>query len=302
MCPSCDGLGHLYSFDPELLIPDDEPFVQAGLHRDSRNVEGSGALATAHLSRCGQHGRAAQGPAGRGHAQTPWCELDSEAQRYWLWGTGNRHITYTWRGGASPMKYGGKYEGIIPELLGKYRSSKSRPQLRKLEKYMRTLPCSECDGQRLVQQARFVRIATQHASFQESPSLSLPEVCHLPVRDAAAYFEELDLNETGQLIAAEVLKEIRNRLGVPAERGTRLPDLGSDRADPVRWRIATDSAGQPDRFGTGRRVVHPGRAFDRLASARQRSVARHAASTCATWAIRWWWSNMMKRRCARPTT
>ena len=62
------------------------------------------------------------------------------------------------------MKYGGKYEGIIPELLGKYRTSKSRPQLRKLEKYMRTLPCSTCDGQRLVKQARFVRLTTRQAS------------------------------------------------------------------------------------------------------------------------------------------
>ena len=33
-----------------------------------------------------------------------------------LWGTGDEHITYTWRGGASPIKYGGKFEGIIPDL------------------------------------------------------------------------------------------------------------------------------------------------------------------------------------------
>ncbi len=51
------------------------------------------------------------------------------------------------------MKYGGKFPGIVPELLEKYRESKSRMQIRQLERYMNTIRCPECGGQRLNAQA-----------------------------------------------------------------------------------------------------------------------------------------------------
>ena len=68
--------------------------------------------------------------------EAPWQDLPRQAQQYWLWGSGTQHITFTWRGGQSPMKYGGRFEGIIPELLSKHRNSRSRIHLRRLEKYM----------------------------------------------------------------------------------------------------------------------------------------------------------------------
>ena len=40
----------------------------------------------------------------------------------WLCGTGDEHITFTWRAGKAAQKYGGTFEGIIPELLDKYRN------------------------------------------------------------------------------------------------------------------------------------------------------------------------------------
>ncbi len=78
---------------------------------------------------------------------------------------------------------------------------------------MRTLRCAECGGQRLISQARHVRITTRHADFASSPALSLPEVCGLSVRRAVDFFAALELDSTAELIASEVLKEIRNRLG-----------------------------------------------------------------------------------------
>ncbi|MCU0960148.1 MAG: excinuclease ABC subunit UvrA [Pirellulaceae bacterium] len=213
MCPQCDGLGERFSFDPELLIPDPQLSFQQGavellgpwkeLGRWRRHIY-HGVAST--LER--QH----QLPSGT-ILETSWCQLDPRWQHALLWGTGDLHITYTWRGGSSPLKYGGKYEGIIPELLGKHRTSKSRPQLRQLEKYMRSLPCQACRGQRLVAQARAVRITTAHDAFQAAPSRTLPEVCRMSIRDAARFFERLQLDATGEMIAAELLKEIRNRLG-----------------------------------------------------------------------------------------
>ncbi len=71
--------------------------------------------------------------------ETPWAELDEELQRVWLWGTGDEHITFTWRGGDAPQKYGGKFEGIIPQLLSQYRQSENAMHRRQLEKYMKVV-------------------------------------------------------------------------------------------------------------------------------------------------------------------
>ena len=45
-----------------------------------------------------------------------------------------------------PQKYGGTFDGIIPELLDKYRTSKSAPQIRQLEQYMSVIRCPDCHG------------------------------------------------------------------------------------------------------------------------------------------------------------
>ena len=144
--------------------------------------------------------------------ETAWEELDPAVQHALLWGTGDEHITFTWRSGPSGYKWGGKFEGIIPKLLDQYRTTKSRMQRRQLEKYMRILGCSACNGQRLNPQARRVSLTTRSPMFRDNPEHTLPEVCALPVTEAEEFFSELELDATGQAIAVEALKEIRGRL------------------------------------------------------------------------------------------
>ncbi|MEX1223099.1 MAG: excinuclease ABC subunit A, partial [Pirellulales bacterium] len=196
MCPECDGLGDYYNFDPALLIPDDALSFKQGalplvgkwkdMGRWRRHIF-QGVAETME--------RKLELPEGL-LLDTPWRELTEEQRDILLWGTGEEHITFTWRAGAAGQKYGGTYDGIIPDLLAKYRNSKSKPQRRALEKYMNTIACSECEGDRLNAQARSVRIATASPWFAEyftETNLSLPEVCALSVADAARFFEELQL-------------------------------------------------------------------------------------------------------------
>ena len=213
MCTSCDGLGELYSFDPTLLVPNGQLSFKQGcfellgawrdLGRWKRHIY-QGVADTVERKHELEKGTM---------LDSPWRELDPALQTLWLWGTSDEHITYTWRGGASGHKYGGKFEGIIPVLLDKYRNSQSKMQLRQLEKFMQVMHCADCDGQRLNPQARAVTIASGHPNFAASPARSLPDVCSLPVNEAIEFFETLDLDPTRTLIAAEVLKEIRGRLG-----------------------------------------------------------------------------------------
>ena len=231
MCEYCDGLGELYSFDPALLVPD------ASLSFKQGAFELLGAWRD--LGRWKRH--IYQGVADtveRKHdlpkgtmLDTPWQDLDKQLKDFWLWGTGEQHITFTWRGGSSGHKYGGHFEGLIPDLLDKYRNSQSKMQLRQLEKYMHVMECEDCEGQRLNPQARAVTITTRHPAFAEQAKRSLPEVCALPVCDAIDFFTELEMDATRAVIATEVLKEIRGRLGFLSNVG--LDYLTLDRTAPT---------------------------------------------------------------------
>src|SRR5262249_37712003 len=117
MCTGCDGLGELYSFDPQLLVPNPELSFKQGcfellgpwrdLGRWKRHIYQGVADPVERL-----HGLS-KGTM----LDTPWKDLPKELVELWLQGTGDEHITFTWRGGASGHKYGGKFEGIIPTLL-----------------------------------------------------------------------------------------------------------------------------------------------------------------------------------------
>jgi excinuclease ABC subunit A len=230
-CPSCDGLGEIYGVDPKLLIPDNTLSFKDGaipligswdqLGRWKRHIY-QGVADTLEYKHSLKSGEI---------LSTPWKQLARPLQKALLWGTGDEHITFSWRHSGGMHKYGGAYVGIVPELMNSYRNSKSRMKQRQLEKYMRVVPCEECQSQRLNPQARAVRLATKHTEFTAQPARSLPDVCSLSIADAAKFFAELDLDPTRQLIAQEVLKEIRGRLGFLSNVG--LEYLTLDRAAPT---------------------------------------------------------------------
>ncbi len=232
MCPQCDGLGQLYSFDPDLLVPDKQLSFKQGA------VEILGPWKD--MGRWRRH--IYQGVANtieRQHdlsdgtiLETPWRDLDPQWQTSAVVGhwQSTRHVHLARRRITRSSTAASTRESFR-NCSSKHRNSKSRLQIRQLEKYMRTLPCAECRGERLVAQARSVCVTTAHAAFQDAPRKSLPAVCHLSVREAADFFEQLQLDATGQVIAAEVLKEIRNRLGFLVNVG--LDYLTLDRTAPT---------------------------------------------------------------------
>ncbi|VAX41859.1 Excinuclease ABC subunit A, partial [hydrothermal vent metagenome] len=249
MCPECNGLGMRHDFCLDELIPDESLTIKKGA------IELMGKWRSN-----GRWKRHIYDGVARAIEQDlkmtkddlftiPWGKLPELAQHQFLYGTGDRNITFSWRHSGGVWKHGGTWEGIIPELLESYRKSKNPMRRKQLEKYMQMSDCTTCNGSRLNTQAQHVRIATtsksyikqqkkkekqskkEKTTFNSSLSLSLPDVCGLSILDAANFFESLDLNKTKQFIAEEALKEIRGRLGFLLRCG--LDYLALDRTAPT---------------------------------------------------------------------
>ena len=225
MCPHCDGLGDIHSFAPDLLIPDPTKSFQQGCIAPIEKWRDLGRWKRHIFQGVADYLEKTYKLPPNTVLETAWEELDAKIQQALLWGTAEAHITFTWRSGASGYKWGGPYEGIIPKMLSQFRETKSKMQRLAMEKYMRVVSCGFCNGQRLNEQARSFRLETALKNFDKR-SLSLPELCNLPINRLQEFFTELKLSESGQIIAAEAVKEIRARLGFLENVGLEYLTLG----------------------------------------------------------------------------
>src|SRR5262249_22866321 len=215
----CDGLGTRYSFDPDLLIPDSSlsfhtgaiPLVGAlrGMGRWRRHIY-EGVADTLGID-----------------LKAPWDKLPQQHRDWLLYGAGDRHITWEWKQRRGPSwKHGGKWDGIIPDLLSQFKKTHAGPRRMQLEKYMRVMRCPTCNAQRLNPQARAVQVG----------GTTIVQACAMPVGDLASWLApegplERSLTPLQHAIAAEVLKELRGRVGFLLNVG--LHYLTLERAAPT---------------------------------------------------------------------
>jgi excinuclease ABC subunit A len=203
MCLTCDGMGTTFDFDPELLAPDPrKSFFKYAI--DPMRFWGRMGRWRRHIY--------------RGVARhvgfdldAPWEKLPNKAKDALLYGLGDTHITFEWKWSGGVHRHGGTFAGALAELREKHRRSKSDFVRQYYEKFMRKSPCPSCHGARLNPQALAVRIVGKNIN----------DFCSLSIREAGRFFDELTPTPVEQVIARDVLKEIRGRL-------TFLCDVGLD--------------------------------------------------------------------------
>ena len=135
--------------------------------------------------------------------QTPVAQLPEEVRDVILYGTKGQKLELHYD---QPRGRGTLYqpfEGVANNLERRYQETQSDASKREIEEFMTQCPCPACKGRRLRPEALAVTVG----------DLSIMEATELPVDRELAFFNTLTLTETQQLIAAQILKEIRSRLG-----------------------------------------------------------------------------------------
>jgi len=194
MCLNCDGMGTTFDFDPELLVPDPrKSFFKYAI--DPMRFWGRMGRWRRHIL--------------RGVARhvgfdidASWEKLPKRARDALLYGLGDTHVTYEWKWSGGVYRHGGTFAGVLADLREKHRRAKSEFVREYYEKFMRKSRCAACGGARLNPQALAVKIADKNIN----------DVCTLSIRDTRQFFDELQLTATEQVIAHDVLREIRGRL------------------------------------------------------------------------------------------
>jgi excinuclease ABC subunit A len=206
-CPVCHGLGQKMVFDPNLIVPDPEKTLENGAVLPWRRGAKRMLIYYKALLRgmARHYGQA---------METPWKDLPAEFKEKLLRGTGEEEIEFNfWRAGkiSSAKK---AFEGIVPNLERLYVESESEFTKNRLKSFMNPEPCDACNGRRLKPEILAVTLGTTAPKPGSNiPGLSIMDVCALSVGQADEFFADLKLTEFQQKIAAELIKEIRSRLG-----------------------------------------------------------------------------------------
>lgn len=194
-CETCKGIGHIQHIDPKLIIKDESLSLSNGaLSTIYHSIEYSGIYKKMVEELADYHGVS---------MSTPYKDLPAKFKQELLYGTGKRDLSYEYRS-LSGNVYSKKhpFEGLINNLERRYMNAKSDFFKDKMGKYMHKTVCSDCDGKRLKKEVLAVKVG----------GINIHEFTEMSAVDALGFIEKLSLEGKDELIAKEIIKQIRTRL------------------------------------------------------------------------------------------
>ncbi len=219
MCQTCNGLGKIEQLTEESIIPDETLSISRGAiaplgeYRDTYFFKKLAAFMKSQ----------------KVNITTVWKEIDKKIQQKILYGS--KEIVKV-KAKSSDRTWNSEFEGVI-DYLEKYQlESGSSKQQSSLQDYLTVTVCPDCDGARLKKESLYFKIADKNIS----------ELAQKDINQLGEFFEDIEsrLEARQNIIAAEILKEIRKRIGFLLDVG--LDYLTLDR--PVR----TLSGGEAQRI------------------------------------------------------
>ena len=193
-CPKCSGLGSQRSISPDKIIPDKSLSLSEGgiavngfksLTEDSWN----GPLVKAVVESYGAD------------LNTPIENFSKEALNALIYGTDKKFDVVRYFGGESTRQATAKFDGLIKII--EERASWGGESSDYYDQFFLDVECPECHGMRLNREVLSVTVGGKNIS----------EYCNMSVSDALDFTESLNFEGGEAVIAQEILKEIKSRLG-----------------------------------------------------------------------------------------
>jgi excinuclease ABC subunit A len=187
-CPTCTGLGVKIDFDPAKLITNPDLSILEGAIKPLSEPHPITVKVLERIAR--RYGA---------NLEDPWRILPEEFKNVVMWGDETPPESL------DDEDYKPKYsewEGIIPQLWRRYKTTDSEWTRAEIERYMVYTTCPTCGGSRLRKEALFVKIDGK----------SIWDIVRMDVKSALKYFEELNLEGKRKIIAEKIVDEIKKRL------------------------------------------------------------------------------------------
>jgi excinuclease ABC subunit A len=228
-CKTCDGLGQKMEIDPKLVVPD------PGLSINEGAISPWGGASMSNWYRYMLRGVANHY---KFKFSTPFEKLPEKVREVILYGSGREEIVFEYEHLSAKGKGSGTYkstfEGVIPHLARRYKQTESSGVRQWIEHYMSISDCPTCHGARLRPEALAVIIDRE----------TIDSVTDMSIKQAREFFKNINLSKQQQLIARQILKEIRERLEFLCDVGLNYLTLSRAAAtlsggEAQRIRLAT---------------------------------------------------------------
>lgn len=195
-CSECDGLGTLSKVDPALIIADENlSLIEGAIYASgwaAPEIEDS--MAHMYYTALAKHYQF--------DIHTPYKDLPEHIKQIILYGTGSQKIKVDYTRSYGSGSYMTPFEGVITNLERRYRETSSDYSKIEIEKYIDEVRCPKCKGARLNDEVLAVTVN----------GMNIYELTKLSIREEMRFMEELQLTEREEMIASQIVKEIKARL------------------------------------------------------------------------------------------
>ena len=226
-CPVCTGLGTQLVADAALVIPDDsKSIMQGAIQASGFNNVRDDSISRMYFEALAKkyHFTLTQ----------PVRELPKEALNAILYGTGTEKLTIYYERANGRGVLERPFEGVLNNISRRYAETQSEAMHKELESCMSERPCPKCHGKRLNEITLAVTVG----------GMSIMDFCDMSISEELKFVNELRLDGSMAVIAEQILREIRSRLGFLQAVGLRYLTLSRAAAtlsggESQRIRLAT---------------------------------------------------------------